>query len=242
MKIPFFSTMRSSSSSSSRRKSQQQEQQQQQHESQEVLATGGGGDGDESATKCTRKGHKVHPDTDDNLAGPVTEGVLAMSGHARDVDVDNVKENVKGKPEEHKSSQQTTKVAPGLMLAPDVVYYHLYADDVGNTHLREFTMGGFGSGRTLNDLPDATATIFASVPREWDNPWHRAPCPQWVVTLSGSWWVRTTDGMERTFGPGEILFQDNTEALHYSGSRTGCTQIIVQASNFPSTVNLPGPF
>merc|ERR1712216_481673 len=90
MKIPFFSTMRSSSSS--RRKSQQQEQQQQQHESQEVLASGGGGDGDESATKCTRKGHKVHPDTDDTLAGPVTGGVLAMSGHARDVDVDNVKE------------------------------------------------------------------------------------------------------------------------------------------------------
>ena len=43
-----------------------------------------------------------------------------------------------------------------------------------------------------------------------ENPWHFCPSPQFVVTLEGSWYIRTSDGETTTFRPGDVLYQDNS--------------------------------
>lgn len=49
---------------------------------------------------------------------------------------------------------------------------------------------------------DATVLI-ASLPVGWIGEWHGNPKPQWVVPLSGRWFVETTDGTRVEMGPGE---------------------------------------
>jgi hypothetical protein len=36
--------------------------------------------------------------------------------------------------------------------------------------------------------------------------WHENPLPQWIVPLSGSWFVETMDGHRVEMGPGELSF------------------------------------
>lgn len=99
-------------------------------------------------------------------------------------------------------------------------------------------------------LPGATGAVFTTLPGGFDNPWHPCPSPQWVVCLSGSWWVEASDGARRELRAGELLWQDNTAACpaakvprHYSGcGASGCAQMIVQAEAFQPTVDAPGPW
>ena len=86
-----------------------------------------------------------------------------------------------------------------------------------------------------------------------DNPWHYAPSAQFVVVLSGAWFVKGTDGSTTVFRPGDVLYQDNTKAhpaakdgtqraMHYSGvapGETTCSQLIIQVERSAS-VNNPG--
>ena len=86
-----------------------------------------------------------------------------------------------------------------------------------------------------------------------DNPWHYAPSAQFVVVLSGAWFVKGSDGSTTTFRRGDVLYQDNTkdhpatwagtqQAMHYSGVAPGeatCSQLIIQVERSASTNN-PG--
>ena len=86
-----------------------------------------------------------------------------------------------------------------------------------------------------------------------DNPWHYAPSAQFVVVLSGAWFVKGTDGRTTVFRPGDVLYQDNTkahpaakdgtqQAMHFSGVAPGetiCSQLIIQVERSAS-VNNPG--
>lgn len=88
-----------------------------------------------------------------------------------------------------------------------------------------------------------------------ENPWHHPPSPQIVVTLGGSWYIRTTDGVETQLPVGTVLFQDNiaahpaaepgtTKAQHFSGSvGPTCDQMIVtlESSPIPDSKTMPGP-
>ena len=43
-------------------------------------------------------------------------------------------------------------------------------------------------------------------PVGWRGEWHENPKPQWIVPLSGRWWVEAMEGGRREFGPGEFSF------------------------------------
>ena len=45
---------------------------------------------------------------------------------------------------------------------------------------------------------------YAILPVGYVGPWHAAPGPQWVITLSGRWSVEATDGTVMEQGPGEM--------------------------------------
>jgi len=49
------------------------------------------------------------------------------------------------------------------------------------------------------------ATVFVTVlPVGWIGDWHENPRPQWIIPLSGRWFVESMDGVRVEMGPGEI--------------------------------------
>jgi putative membrane protein len=59
----------------------------------------------------------------------------------------------------------------------------------------------------------------------WVGEWHENPKPQWIVPLSGRWFVETMDGKRVEMGPGEVSFggDQNTkpDAQGRRGHRSG---------------------
>ena len=106
---------------------------------------------------------------------------------------------------------------------PSVPYWHLWVDEQGVSHqqlckLTAFELRGVGAAAPQwNDKqPRSEATtVFTVQPVGWVGEWHENPAPQWIVPLSGRWWVEAMDGTRAEFGPGELSF----------GEDQGCTEI-----------------
>ena len=62
-------------------------------------------------------------------------------------------------------------------------------------------------------------------PVGWVGEWHENPKPQWIIPLSGRWFVETMDGKRVEMGPGEVSFggDQNTkpDAQGRKGHRSG---------------------
>ena len=53
-------------------------------------------------------------------------------------------------------------------------------------------------------------TVMVTVqPVGWIGDWHENPKPQWIIPLSGRWFVESMDGERVEMGPGEISFGDD---------------------------------
>lgn len=55
-------------------------------------------------------------------------------------------------------------------------------------------------------LASESNIIFAKLPVGWVGSWHENPKPQWIVPLSGRWYVETMDGERVEMGPGDVSF------------------------------------
>lgn len=148
----------------------------------------------------------------------------------------------------------------GSSAPEDFRYTHLWASADGETHLQSCTAKDFeskgysGSPQWVLGLGKRftpTSLTLTQVDPGWDNPWHPCPAPQFVVTLSGSWFLRTSDGSEVRFKAGDVLWQDNTKdcpsakpAQHCSGTvgDEPCRQLLVQVGGWTPEVDKPGPF
>jgi hypothetical protein len=135
--------------------------------------------------------------------------------------------------------------------APSLSYWHCYTGEDGITRqrLRTLTrfekqsMGG-GSGEQWNDILGSFEgnIIFAELPAGFDGDWHENPEPQWIVPLSGSWWVETMDGTRVEMGPGEVSFGGDQGSKGEKGHRSGvvgnrpCRMMIVQLDRTPDEV------
>ena len=64
--------------------------------------------------------------------------------------------------------------------------------------------------RAFSNSDDFELTGLVVTQQVGENPWHFCPSPQFVVTLEGSWYIRTSDGETTTFRPGDVLYQDNS--------------------------------
>ncbi len=98
---------------------------------------------------------------------------------------------------------------------PVVSFWRLYADadGVSRWRLGELTRFALQSiqppaapqwqgERMRGDL----TTMVTVMPVGWRGDWHENPAAQWIVPLSGRWWVEAMDGARREFGPGEFSF------------------------------------
>ncbi|NJC27374.1 cupin domain-containing protein [Neolewinella antarctica] len=126
---------------------------------------------------------------------------------------------------------------------PSIPYWHVYTDEKGISrqklrHLTNFeleSMGG-GSGEQWNNklMKGATQIIFSELPADFDGDWHENPQPQWIIPLTGGWWVETMDGQRVEMRVGELSFGADQGTTDEQGHKSGvldnkpCTMMIVQ--------------
>ena len=140
-----------------------------------------------------------------------------------------------------------------------ISYHHMYVDAEGNTRIKrdcsfgELIKKGYaGTPQYVRDFKGAFNVKTMVVTQQFGpNPWHYCPSPQFVVTLSGQWYIETGDGDIIVMTPGDVLYQDNTKdhplaregtraAQHYSGvvPDTGpCNQLVIQVDTVPKAEN-----
>jgi hypothetical protein len=95
---------------------------------------------------------------------------------------------------------------------PKITYWHLWVDSDGISHQTECTLTKFelkgvgGAAPQWNNKQDRSeATVVYTVqPVGWVGDWHENPAPQWIVVLSGRWWIESMDGTRIEQGPGEF--------------------------------------
>jgi hypothetical protein len=96
-----------------------------------------------------------------------------------------------------------------------VSYWHLFVDKEGVSHQEKRTISGFELRPVADGAPaiwvrevdaNPSRTLLAVLPIGLIGDWHENPEPQWIVTLSGRWFVETMDGTRVEMGPGDLSF------------------------------------
>jgi hypothetical protein len=116
--------------------------------------------------------------------------------------------------------------------SPEVPYWHLWTDEQGISHqqrcaLSTFALKGVGGAEPQWNDKQQTASstvVFTVQPVGWVGDWHENPAPQWIVVLSGRWWIESMDGKRIEQGPGEFSFGEDqgcTETNGRKGHRSG---------------------
>jgi hypothetical protein len=117
---------------------------------------------------------------------------------------------------------------------PVVGYWHVWTDADGISHQSRCQLSAFdktpiqptAAPQWIGAKTRSDATVFVTVlPAGWIGGWHENPRPQWIIPLSGRWFVETMDGMRVEMGPGELSFGEdqNTRPVgdkrgHFSGT------------------------
>lgn len=110
---------------------------------------------------------------------------------------------------------------------PEVGYWHLWTDAAGITHqspcvLTQFEIARVGGAAAQwnNRQPRSEATVvFTEQPVGWVGDWHENPAPQWIVVLSGRWWIESMDGVRIEQGPGEFSLGEDQGSVLTNGRK-----------------------
>ena len=112
---------------------------------------------------------------------------------------------------------------------PRIPYWHLWVDDDGVSHqtrceLTEWELKGVGNAAPQwNDTQERgeATVVFTVQPVGWLGEWHENPAPQWIVPLSGRWWVEAMDGTRIETGPGEMSLGEDQNCRADASGRKG---------------------
>ena len=134
---------------------------------------------------------------------------------------------------------------------PFVAYWHLYVDGQGvsrqrECRLAEYELKGVGiADPQWNDKQQQhpSTVVFTVQPVGWIGEWHENPAPQWIVVLSGRWFIESMDGVRIEQGPGEFSFGEDQGCFETDGRKghrsgtvgdTPCALMTVQVHIEPS--------
>ena len=130
--------------------------------------------------------------------------------------------------------------------APAFEYWHAWTDAAGVSRQERRLRSGFELQEFTSDheplwvLSEASVPnqiVFLTLPAGLIVHWHENPVPQWIVVLSGRWFVETMDGTRVEMGPGDVSFGGDQgthprreKRGHQSGALDGkaCTLMLVQ--------------
>lgn len=115
------------------------------------------------------------------------------------------------------------------MHEPSTPYWHLWTDPKGVSHqtlceLSAFEMARVGEAAAQwNDKQarSEATVVFTVQPVGWVGEWHENPAPQWIVPLSGRWWVESMDGTRIEMGPGELALGEDQGCVGDGQGRHG---------------------
>ena len=111
---------------------------------------------------------------------------------------------------------------------PTVPYWHLYTDEAGISRHRRCAMTRFALGSMQPPAApqwqgqkhhDGMTVMVTVQPVGWEGIWHENPVPQWIIPLSGRWFVEAMDGSRVEMGPGEISFGEDQGCRPQDGRR-----------------------
>lgn len=113
---------------------------------------------------------------------------------------------------------------------PTVGYWHLWTDSDGVTHQTHCRFETFDLQAFAPPSPSLWVKRLAASPKDitllvlepgWVGDWHRNPEPQWIIPLSGKWFVESMDGTRVEMGPGEVSFGEDQLAKPDADGREG---------------------
>lgn len=111
---------------------------------------------------------------------------------------------------------------------PAIGFWRLYTDSDGvsrwaykeMTHFVLKPMQPPAAPQWQGDPSRGDVSVMVTVqPVGWRAGWHENPKPQWIVPLSGRWWVEAMQGGRREFGPGELSFGGDQNCRESEGRR-----------------------
>ncbi|NRD62135.1 cupin domain-containing protein [Corallococcus exiguus] len=154
--------------------------------------------------------------------------------------------------------RDSSATAPGQ--APVFSYWHNWTDDHGVSHMtlcpvRSFDLKSMSPPADpqwqAHQPPGQSQVIFTVQPNGWKGSWHEDPKVQWIIPLSGTWFVEAMDGTRVELGPGQVSLGEDLNTRpdaqgrkgHLSGNVTPgpVTLMVVQLAEEP-TVNQPCRF
>ena len=111
-----------------------------------------------------------------------------------------------------------------------VRYARLYADDSGKTHFEDmiFEMQPivYYPSMAVSSFTKASKIGFFRLAATSDSDWHPSPRRQWVFVLRGIMEVEAQNGDTRRFGPGSILFAEDTNGKGHKTRVVGDEEVI----------------
>lgn len=111
---------------------------------------------------------------------------------------------------------------------PTVPYWHLWTDANGVSRQQRCAMTEFDL-KSIQEPADpqwqgnktsgAMTVMVTVLPVGWVGSWHENPKPQWIVPLSGRWFVESMDGTRVEMGCGEIAFGGDQNCRKVDGKQ-----------------------
>jgi hypothetical protein len=111
---------------------------------------------------------------------------------------------------------------------PTVPYWHLWTDADGMSRQKRCALTHFqlrsiqppADPQWQGERTSGAMTVLVSVqPVGWIGTWHENPKPQWIIPLSGRWFVESMDGTRVEMGAGEISFGGDQNCREVAGKR-----------------------
>ncbi len=132
---------------------------------------------------------------------------------------------------------------------PSVPYWHLWKDEHGVSHQTQCALTSYTLKRVGNAAPQwnneqarcQATPVFTVQPVGWVGEWHENPAPQWIVVLSGRWWIESMDGTRIEQGPGEFSFGEDQGCTQHDGKRGHRSGTVGQVPAVLMTVQLHVP-
>lgn len=109
---------------------------------------------------------------------------------------------------------------------PVIPFWLLWTDGEGVSRFRRSEITDFHlasmkppaapqwQGEVMRSVSGAMVTVQ---PVGWVGEWHENPKPQWIVPLSGRWFVEAMDGTRIEMGPGELSFGGDQGCVEKDG-------------------------
>ena len=112
---------------------------------------------------------------------------------------------------------------------PRFEYWRVYVDAQGVsrqeraviTDFARQSMGGAAPQWNASLKEQPARAMFSVLPAGWIGDWHENPSPQWIVPLSGRWFVETMDGNRVEMGAGEVSFGGDQGCVADAQGRKG---------------------